>query len=456
MLRSILKPALLLLLTSAITLGQASQATDRLTLDQAVAITLEKNPARKAAIADQHAAVAGVREARAALLPRVTFSEIATRGNDPVYVFGTRLRQQVFTSADFALNRLNTPTPRGNLATRFGGAWNVFDSFGSWRNMERAQKLEQAAGQQLERTDQELVFGVVEAYFGILLAQRQLEVADQAERTAQAIMDRSKARYEAGLVVEADLLSAKVNLASRQQQVIQARNNLALAQARLNNALGLVTDDLHQPTEALTERPLPVATLAELERTALKRRPDLKRMKLEEAAQQKGLAATRSALGPRVNLFASWEADNPTLLAGGGGNNWLGGIELQFDLFQGGAKTARVAREKAIGERLAAMRESAENNIRLDVRRAYYAHDAARQQVEVARAASAQAQESLRINQNRYGSGLATITDLLRVEEASRRAAADYWEAVYRMQVSYAGLELATGTLSAQSPLVVP
>jgi hypothetical protein len=32
--------------------------------------------------------------------------------------------------------------------------------------------------------------------------------------------------------------------------------------------------------------------------------------------------------------------DNPTFLAGGGGNNWLGGIELQIDLFQGGAKRA--------------------------------------------------------------------------------------------------------------------
>jgi hypothetical protein len=40
-----------------------------------------------------------------------------------------------------------------------------------------------------------------------------------------------------------------------------------------------------------------------------------------------------------LNAFAGWELDN-TFLAGGGGNNWLGGIELQIDLFQGGAKRA--------------------------------------------------------------------------------------------------------------------
>ena len=41
----------------------------------------------------------------------------------------------------------------------------------------------------------------------------------------------------------------------------------------------------------------------------------------------------KSSFGPRVNAFAGWEMDNPTLLAGGGGNSWLGGIELQIDIF---------------------------------------------------------------------------------------------------------------------------
>ena len=61
-----------------------------LTLPQAVSIALEKNPLRKAALADQKAASAGIKEARSGLLPKIVFSESATRGNDPVYVFGTR------------------------------------------------------------------------------------------------------------------------------------------------------------------------------------------------------------------------------------------------------------------------------------------------------------------------------------------------------------------------------
>src|SRR5512139_1428575 len=74
-----------------------------LTLQQAVTIALEKNPLRKAALADQKVAVADLRGARGALLPRLSFTETATRGNDPVYAFGTRLRQGRFTTDDFAL-----------------------------------------------------------------------------------------------------------------------------------------------------------------------------------------------------------------------------------------------------------------------------------------------------------------------------------------------------------------
>ena len=61
--------------------------------------------------------------------------------------------------------------------------------------------------------------------------------------------------------------------------------------------------------------------------------------------------------------------------------------------------------------------------MRLEVRKAYYDVDAARQQIEVARASIADSQESLRINQDRYESGLSTVTDLLAAEEAARRSA---------------------------------
>lgn len=427
-----------------------------LTLRRAVQIAMEKNPIRKAAIADSKVSAADIREARSFLMPRIGFSETATRGNDPVYVFGAKLRQQRFTTADFALNELNTPRPFGNFATRFGGSWNLFDSFASWRGVNRAKQMNEAAAHQLDRTDQELVFRIVSAYDEVLLADKQLEVTRRSVETAQAITERSQSRFDSGLVVESDLLTAKVRLAERRQELIKARNRFDMSQAQLNTAMGLPVESSFQFTEALAERVLPVPVLQDLEKQALTNRPDLRRVASEEAAQHQSVAIAKSSFGPRVNAIASWEMDNPRFVAGGGGNNWVGGIEVQFDIFQGGAKRAELSRQRALEEKVVALKQAAMDGVRLEVRRAYYDVDASRQQVEVARAAIAQAEESLRINQDRYESGLTTITDLLAAEDANRRSQTDYWEAVYRFHTSYANLELASGSLNPQSPVVMP
>ena len=389
-------------------------------------------------------------------MPHLSFSETATRGDDPVYVFGTKLRQQRFTNADFALNKLNSPLPFGNFATRFGGSWSLFDSFASWHGINQAKQMDEAAGHQLDRTDQEIVFRVVSSYYDVLLAAKELEVAQRSAKTAQSIMDRSQARFDSGLTVESDLLTAKVRRAARQQEVIRARNTLEVARAQLNTAMGMPLESPFQISEALAERTLPAPVLGEVEKQALANRPDLKRIASEEQAQRQSVSAAKSSFGPRVNAFAGWEMDNPTFVAGGGGNNWLGGIEVQFDIFQGGAKRAELSRQRALQERATAMKQVAGDGVRLEVRRAYYDLDSARQEIEVARAAIAQAQDSLRINQNRYDGGLTTITDLLGAEEATRRSQTDYWEAVYRFHTSYANLELASGTLNPQSPVVTP
>ncbi len=427
-----------------------------LSLQQAASLALEKNPLRKAALADKKASAAGVQEAQSFLMPHVNFSELATRGDDPVYVFGSKLRQQRFTTSDFALNMLNTPPPYGNFTTRFGGTWNLFDSFASWHGIDRAKEMNVAATHQMERTDQEILFRVVQSYYGVLLAAKQLEVAEQAKKTAKSIMDRSQVRFDAGLVVESDLLSAKVRMASREQELIRARNNLDLSRAQLNTAMGVPIDAQYELSHSLAERNLKVVPLAETEQKALTTRPDLKRIEAQQSAQELSVAIAKSSFGPRLNAFAGWELDNPTFLAGGGGNNWLGGIELQIDLFQGGAKRAALSRERANAEKIAALKQAAADAVRLEVRQAYYDQDASRQQVEVARTAIAQAQESLRINQDRYDGGLLTITDLLGAEEAARRSQADYWQAVYQYHISYANLELASGTLNLQSPVVMP
>ncbi|HET7872345.1 MAG TPA: TolC family protein, partial [Terriglobales bacterium] len=173
------------------------------------------------------------------------------------------------------------------------------------------------------------------------------------------------------------------------------------------------------------------------------------------AAQEAGVQAAKSAFGPRLNVFAAGQADNVNFF-GNGGNNWTAGAELQFDVFSAGQKKARVQREQAGLDRAQSLKQAAEDGVRLDVRRAWYDFDSARQSVEINRLAAQQAEEALRIVNNRYQAGMTTITEMLRSEDASRTARVNYWEAVYRMSSSYAALELAMGTLNSQSSVVTP
>ena len=117
--------------------------------------------------------------------------------------------------------------------------------------------MNEAVGHQLDRTDQEIVFRVVSSYYDVLLAAKEFEVAEQSAKTANSIKDRSQARFDSGLSVESDLLTAKVRMAARQQEVIRARNALEVARAQLNTAMGVPLDSPFQTTEALAERTLP-------------------------------------------------------------------------------------------------------------------------------------------------------------------------------------------------------
>ncbi len=92
-------------------------------------------------------------------------------------------------------------------------------------------------------------------------------------KTVQAILDRSKDRFESGVVVESDLLSAQVQLAMRKHELIRAQDALALARAYLSTSVG-ISQNVFDPAEALAERNLPATTLEEAEKKAMEPHPE--------------------------------------------------------------------------------------------------------------------------------------------------------------------------------------
>jgi outer membrane protein len=430
-------------------LRAVAQPAPSFTLRQAVALSLEKSPERRMAASDVGLARIDAEAARTALFPNLFFSEGITRGDDPVYAFGTRLRQQRFQQSDFALNNLNQPTPINDFTTRFSGTWMGFDSWRTEFQIRRSDLLAKSAEASAGRSNQEIVHRVVTSYDRVLFAVRYVELVRHQTETAQSVLDASQSRVQAGVAVDADQLTAATNLALRQQESIEAEGELAMAWAELERAIGAPIREDQRQLQPLAEKHFNLPPLEEAVSLALRSRPDRESLMQQLRAQKAGVAAARAGFGPTLSTFGSWETDRQSF-AGGGGNNWMAGAELRVDLLPE-ARRNELATAKATLQRTEAASEAAEQQIRLEVVRAWYAHQAASRMLDVARASVAESDESLRILRDRYDAGLVTVTELLRAEDAQRQSATSYWQAVLHNAASYADLKFAMGTLNASN-----
>jgi len=425
--------------------GLAATAQEPLTLRQAVDQALGQNPAAAMANAGGQEARSAATMARTQLLPHLNFTEDISRGDDPVYAFGTRLRQRQFTQDDFALNDLNRPQPIGNFATRFSGSWTAFDSFKTQREIRRADLSRDSALSSSKAVNQQIVLHVVESYQAVLYAQREIDVAQHEQETAAALLNSVAQHVKAGLAVESDQMSAEVNVAARKEELIAAQGDLELGWAELREAMGapeLKVSEL-KPIEPHVFSQL---ALDEEIATAAKTRPDLMALAQTQSAQASAVGAARSQFGPSVNAYGNWEEDRGSL-GSSGGNNWVAGVQISVDILPMG-KRAQLAQASAAKQKIDAQLSASQQHVRLEVSQAHIHRQTAALSLDTARAAMDQSAESLRILKNRYGAGLATITDLLRAEDAERQSQSMYWKAVYANTMAYAELLYATGTLT--------
>jgi outer membrane protein len=440
--RSFRSPGLFLLLS----LGRlAAGGQEPLTLHQAINVALAESPEAAIARVGIMDANSAAGQARTLLLPQLGFTEDISRGNDPVYVFGTRLRQRKFTEADFALDSLNFPPPIGNFSARFSGQWVAFDSFKMQKEIHRADLFKESATSTVRAVDQQIVSRVVAAYQQVLYAQREIAVAEHEQKTAAALLSSVDEHVKAGLSVESDRMSAEVNVAARKEELIAAQGDLELAWAALREATGAqeLKSTKLKPIEPHT---FPQGILEEEIATAQKTRPDLMALGQAQSAQASAVGAAKSDFGPHVSAYGNWQVDRPSF-ADSGGNSWVVGVQISIDILPL-TKRAQLAHESAAKQKIDAQVAATERHLRLEVSQAHIHRRTATLQLETARAAMDQSAESLRILKNRYDAGLATITDLLRAEDAERQSQFNYWHAVYGNVMAYSELLYATGTLT--------
>ena len=442
-----MKKPLLILLASPLL------AQDSLSLRQAVQLALRENQAIAAADAAGRVAAARMDEARSGRLPKLNYSESFVRSDNPVFVFGSLLTQHQFSVESFNIGPLNRPDSINNFQSLLSVDQPLYDAGQTRIAVKSADLSRQMTLEEQRRTEMQVISGVVKAYYGAALAAESLKTAEQALRSAQADLQRAESVRAAGMSTDVDVLSIRVHLAAVTEQRIQRSADLDVTRSALNDALGLPLDARHTLTTTLTRLDLPDLELASSERDASMARPEARATHLEADLAKAQMDSARSALLPQVGLHAAFEADRQQFINKGGAS-WLASIGLHWNLFNGNGDKARIEESKHLLERAHADEQRVGSAVRLDVRRAWADLGAAQQRIEVARAAVSEAEESLRITQNRYEAGMSNVTDLLRNETAVLESRTRYLAAVHDQRIAATMLELAAGRLSPDSEVL--
>jgi outer membrane protein TolC len=412
--------------------------------DDAVRIALANHPLLDASAAEVEAAEMDKKEAGSGYLPRIDLSEDFVRSTNPVFVFASKLGQENFTAADFDLNTLNSPDPYTNSQFRVTLMQNIWDGGRTGHGNKATAAGIESAKQSLRRTEDQVAFGAIQAFWQQAVAEEMLGVAREAEEAASANVALASELVEAGLAVASDLMSAEVRLAEIQAMRIQAEQGVLVAQAALRQALGLEgleTFTLNRPDEPI---PLVGDSLMQRQEDALAGRPDLRALEQKLLQAEQGVKIANGPRLPQFGFMAQYEVNGEQFL-GADGTNWSVGLGIRYRLFDGTAAKARVSKSRAQNAQLAAMVEAMRQGVRLEVQAAWAERVAAEQRLEVAAATLNRSAEALRIVRDRYGEGMAVMVELLAAEAAHTKTQADHAAAQGGVRVARALLDLASG-----------
>ena len=434
-----------ILITALMLAAQVPAAGPEMTLDQAVAAALSTHPQIRQSEAGIETAASRVELEKASRLPKVQISESLTRGNNPVFVFGSLLEQGRFGPENFLISSLNNPNPITNLRSAITTSSTLFDGMRTTARIDQARESKSQADLRLRLVEQSVRFEVIRAYYGLIVAHSAKDVADQAVRTAESNVQRVQDRLQAGLVVDSDLLAAQVELSNLKRQQIQSQGDVVSAEATFNTWIGQPVDASPQISGSLTEKVFEIEDQEALIRRAVDHRPDYAASSSMVRTSEDRVREVRADFLPSARALASFGVSGRNLSTGSA--DYTFGVNVTFDLFNGERK-ARLSEARSAQSSARAQRDERGEQIRLDVVRAVQQFMTAKQQLDVARSSVEQAQEALRIIQDRYELGLTTITELLRVQTELVRAQMGVLASRHAYFVGYAAVLLATGELT--------
>ena len=421
--------------------ARAAAAAKPLTLAESIDTALSQSVLIHAAREGVRGAEARRKEAFTAFLPRFSTTYGYTRLNEDPYF--------VFPGAPPLI-------PGGNMqtGTKDNYTWSVearqplFAGGGIRASYEASRLAAQIARSEEEATIQEIVREVKTAYFTVLKAERTLAVAHQSLERLLAHRDTAQGFFDEGLIPRNDLLSAEVELANGRQFLLRAENGLEMARAKFNSVLRREISAPVQIEDILKEQTF-MTSLEACLTEALDRRPEIRghRLRVEQARSQ--VKASQSESYPSVSLAGAYARYGDTPGVSGSPyrpqENWSVTAAANWNFWEWGKTKHRVdadrSRENQAADSLSYLRDQ----IVLEVKNAFLLLQEAVRQVQVSRAAIAQAEENFRINAERYREQVGTATEVLDAQTLLTKARADYFNALGDVSIHRASLEKAMG-----------
>lgn len=289
---------------------------ETLELERCIEIALKKHPGIQAAAHTLKAGENRVGQAKAGYYPQVSGSASYSRTD------------QTTTAGRFS-------TSGGSVYDSYGSSvvlsQNLFD-FGKTSTQVKIQNLNlDASRSDFDTTNAQVVFGVKQAYYGLLLTKRNRDVAREVVGQYEQHLGQAKGFFEVGLKPKFDVTKAEVDLSNAKLNLLKAENALRLAQVTLNNAMGLPEAPDYEIQDSLAFQRVEV-DLDQSMKKAYNRRPDLQSILAKKKSLDETITLQKKGYTPYVtgNAGYGWSGDSFPLDPG-----WSIGATLNIPLFSG-------------------------------------------------------------------------------------------------------------------------
>lgn len=407
-------PGYMLVLVLLFPFTAGAEEVMRISVDQALEMARENNYTLKAAKARVDRAEARYVQSRKAFLPEITFSETFVTTDDPAAVFTYKLRQGIIDpAADFSAGALNDPDDISNFQLGIEVRQPVFNR-DAFIGRSAASAARESQEHMLRRTGDSIAFEVKKAYYGLVLARKNLGAINRSIRVMKVHDREARDAFKKGLITKSDKLSTAVRLAELAERKMLIEDEITSAKDGLRFLLLLGSDVDIVPVDGLETGDV---VIPEDEPAVPEDRADLEALEAyaEAAGYRYDMAKAKQL--PRLNAFLqrNWNDDD---FPGLGETNWALGINMEWTIFDGYATIGRVQETRA-GEMEARYNyEEAKDKGLYEIRRAYRMLHTAKSRIEVAEQSLREAKVSLDFIGDRYRSGLAMTFELLGREQA--------------------------------------